>query len=522
MYKEFFGLKELPFSIAPDPRYLYMSRQHQEALAHLIYGLNSDGGFVLLTGEVGTGKTTVCRCLLEQVPQNTDIAFILNPKVTVEELLAAVCDELGIKYPHGNRSIKVFVDHINAYLLDAFASGRKTVLIIEEAQNLGADVLEQVRLLTNLETNQRKLLQIIMLGQPELRAMLQRPEMRQLDQRITARYHLGTLSTDEIASYVTHRLAIAGTHTRLFHETTIKKLFKLSRGVPRLINVLCDRALLGAYVNGQERVDRKTLTKAAQEVFGKKGRRPWPEYILRWALAGLLIIVSVTALMAFYSRSGPVSKQKGVYSPLNWTSNIPMAQSSELAYRSLLEQWGVKYKPDGGGACDQAGAYGLGCLDMSGGLEDLRRLNRPAVLKLFDSEGNKYSATLTALSGQTATVIIGNEPRQVELRELEMRWLGSYSLLWRIPPDYKGAVQPGDKDKIVMWLRSKIALVSGKPVTGGMNAVYDSLLAGKVKKFQFSKGVVPDGMVGPQTIIHLNAISPDHNEPVLNARQEGW
>jgi general secretion pathway protein A len=202
MYREYFELKELPFSIAPDPRYLFMSNQHREALAHLVYGINSDGGFILLTGEVGTGKSTVCRCLLEKIPQNFNIALVLNPKLTVEELLATICDELCIDYPKGNTSIKVFVDYINAYLLDAHAKGRKTVLIIEEAQNLSIDVLEQVRLLTNLETNQRKLLQIIMLGQPELKGMLSRPELRQLSQRITARYHLGSLSKQEASAYV--------------------------------------------------------------------------------------------------------------------------------------------------------------------------------------------------------------------------------------------------------------------------------------------------------------------------------
>ncbi|MEW6715703.1 MAG: AAA family ATPase, partial [Nitrospirota bacterium] len=210
MYNDYFGFKETPFSIAPDPRYLYMSEQHREALAHLIYGFNSDGGFVLLTGEVGTGKTTVCRCLLEQIPQDSSIAFIINPRLSVDELLATICDEFGIKYPERNVSIKVFVDLLNAYLLDAHAKGRKAVLIIDEAQNLSANVLEELRLLTNLETNQRKLLQIILLGQPELRKKLSKPELRQLSQRIIARYHLGPLSRKDVSAYVTHRLAIAG------------------------------------------------------------------------------------------------------------------------------------------------------------------------------------------------------------------------------------------------------------------------------------------------------------------------
>ena len=216
MYQHYFGLAEAPFSIAPDPRYLYLSQRHQEALAHLLYGVNGDGGFVLLTGEVGAGKTTVCRCLLQQIPASCDVAYIFNPKLTVEELLSTICVEFGIAYPPGNVSVKVFVDCINAYLLDAHARGRHTVLIIDEAQNLSTVVLEQMRLLTNLETNQRKLLQIILLGQPELALMLERPELRQLSQRIVARYHLGPLTRPEVAAYVRHRLEISGAQRQLF------------------------------------------------------------------------------------------------------------------------------------------------------------------------------------------------------------------------------------------------------------------------------------------------------------------
>ncbi len=255
MYLEHFGFSEAPFSIAPDPRYLYLSERHREALAHLLYGIKGDGGFVLLTGEVGTGKTTICRCLLEQIPDDVDVAYIFNPKLTREELLAAICDELRIEYAHDATSTKTFIDLINAYLLQSNACGRKTVLIIDEAQNLAHRVLEQLRLLTNLETSRHKLLQIILVGQPELRARLAEPGLRQLAQRIVARYHLEPLSASEMATYVAHRLWVAGVKRDLFPNSVLQRLYRLTRGTPRLINVICDRALLGTYVHGRERVE---------------------------------------------------------------------------------------------------------------------------------------------------------------------------------------------------------------------------------------------------------------------------
>ncbi len=304
MYKEYFGLKEDPFSIAPDPQFLYMSSRHREALAHLIYGMKADSGFVLLTGEVGTGKTTVCRCLLGQIPDKSEIAFILNPKLSVVELLATICDELGIGYPAGNQSVKVFIDQINLYLLKAHAEGKRTVLIIDEAQNLSIDVLEQIRLLTNLETDKRKLLQVVMLGQPELNHLLNQPELRQLSQRVTARYHLEPLSKHELQGYLSHRLAVAGVERPLFPEKTIGKLYSLTGGVPRLINLLCDRALLGAYVKEENIISPALLTEAASEVFGEKrhGCETKANY-WQWgivALLGLILLFGVIFLFQLF------------------------------------------------------------------------------------------------------------------------------------------------------------------------------------------------------------------------------
>ena len=273
MYIGHFGLTEPPFSITPDPRYLYMSEAHREALAHLLYGIGEGGGFVQLTGEVGTGKTTLCRCLLEQLPARVDVAFILNPKLTDVELLAAICDELRIPYPAGTTSRKVFVDALHHHLLDAHGRGHRTVLIIDEAQDLAPDVLEQIRLLTNLETTTQKLLQIILIGQPELIRILEREDLRQLAQRVTARYHLRPFAEPDTRAYIAHRLEVAGAKEKIVSDAAMRAVHRASRGIPRLINAICDRALLGAFSQDHRRVTAPTVRRAAGEVLGAAGPR---------------------------------------------------------------------------------------------------------------------------------------------------------------------------------------------------------------------------------------------------------
>jgi len=269
MYTHYFGLNDKPFAIAPNPRYLYMSELHREALAHLIYGIQRDGCFILLTGDVGTGKTTVCRCLLEQLQEDTDVAIILNPKLTAIDLLKTICEELSIPVQSESPTGKSYIDALNRHLLQTHAAGRSTALVIDEAQNLEADVLEQLRLLTNLETDTQKLLKIILLGQPELRTLLAGPQMSQVNQRITSRYHLQPLQPEDVRIYIQHRLRVAGGGTRrLFTDPAIKLVARLSRGIPRLINLLCDRALLGAYAESADRVSWKIMRKAGREVLG--------------------------------------------------------------------------------------------------------------------------------------------------------------------------------------------------------------------------------------------------------------
>ena len=296
MYAHHFGLTQDPFSIAPDPRYLFMSERHREALAHLLYGVaapgsgmgGAGGGFVLLTGDIGTGKTTVCRCFLEQIPEGCHVAYIFNPKLTVTELLQSVCEEFHIPVPPadgGVVTVKNYIDALNAFLLQSHAAGQSSVLIIDEAQNLSADVLEQLRLLTNLETSERKLLQIVLIGQPELRTMLARPELEQLAQRVIARFHLDALSEPETLQYIEHRLAVAGhSGPPPLDAKALKRIHQLARGVPRRINLLAGRALLGAWATGQHQATRAVVDKAAAEVFGPEAagsaggapaRSPW-------------------------------------------------------------------------------------------------------------------------------------------------------------------------------------------------------------------------------------------------------
>jgi general secretion pathway protein A len=301
MYTRYFGLTEKPFAIAPNPRYLFMSELHREALAHLLYGISSEGCIILLTGDVGTGKTTVCRCLIDQLPATTDIAMILNPKLTITDLFKTICEELKISIPAGTPSVKTYIDQLNAYLLDAHSKGRNTALIVDEAQNLDIEILEQLRLLTNLETNTHKLLQIVLIGQPELRHILCDPKLSQINQRITTRYHLEPLQVADVTTYIQHRIAIAGGNSRnlLFSKKAIQYVAKISQGIPRVINILCDHALLGAYANNSDHVSLKIMKMAAHELAALTSRRHYPIKKIFMALFLVLSAIGVPTSLYF-------------------------------------------------------------------------------------------------------------------------------------------------------------------------------------------------------------------------------
>jgi general secretion pathway protein A len=541
MYLDYFGFRETPFSIAPDPRYLFMSERHREALAHLLYGIRSEGGFVLVTGEVGTGKTTVCRCLLEQVPDSADIALVLNPKLTAAELLATICDELQIDYPEGNTSIKLFVDRINGRLLDAHARGRRTVLIIDEAQNLGAEVLEQIRLLTNLETDRQKLLQIIMLSQPELLDLLSRPELRQLSQRITARYHLDPLSLPEVDAYVKHRLEVAGMQRQLFSRRTLERLYKISRGIPRLVNIICDRALLGTFVQGRDVVDRKTLDRAAREVFGETRGQRKKKTSMGWRilLAGTLLVSAVAIaggmsgswnLPAGIGALMPTSRPQTTRTPTvdespaavppataddGWVRSLTTDRSEEHAFATLFRKWGITFQPkENGSACDFARSKGLLCLSETGSFRTLDLLNRPAVLKLYDASGGEFYAPVVGKSEKFALLKVGDKEEKVPLEEIRKRWMGQFTLLWQPPPGFEGILKVGNRGGEVAWLDRRLAAAEGGSASTLKNPLFDDTMAGRVKKFQLAMGLVPDGVVGSRTLILLNTAARE-KVPVL-------
>src|SRR5476649_514205 len=468
MYTHFFNLKQSPFSIAPDPRYLYMSERHREALAHLLYGVGSGGGFVLLTGEIGAGKTTVCRCFMEQIPENCQLAYIFNPKLSVEELLHSICEEFRISLAPGVASVKGYVDAINTHLLASHAQGKNNVLIIDEAQNLSAAVLEQLRLLTNLETSERKLLQIILIGQPELRAMLARPELEQLAQRVIARYHLGSLSADETASYIHHRLAVAGsTAQQPFAASLMAKIHQLSHGVPRRINLLCDRALLGAYVENQRQVTRKILRRAAQEVFAEEGAKPSSHWRWPQVAAGVLAGAVVTAALAWHF--APVAEHAPA--PLAAVASapkpaaIPAAKVAVLDRNAVLRQlaslWGEQLPA--GDACQAGARAGLRCLQSRGGIAELRVLDRPAMLSLSGDGGVEQLAVLTGLHGEQASVLVDGQQHTLPLAQLAQRSDGSFVTFWRAPRGWRDEVPVGARGTDVDWLARRLAQLHGLP-----------------------------------------------------------
>ena len=519
MYTQFFGLTEKPFSITPDPRYLYLSRRHADALAHLIYGISQSGGFIQLTGEVGTGKTTLVRSLLEQLPEEADVALILNPELSTKEFLTAISDELGVALPTDG-TIKSLVDPLSAYLLDAHARGRRTVLIVDEAQNLATDVLEQVRMLTNLETPKQKLLQIILIGQPELREVLDRKDMRQLAQRVTGRYHLEPLSQDETARYLEHRMKVAGAPGAIFSPSAEREIFRWSKGVPRIINVIADRTLLAAYTQGTRSIDKALVRKAATEVYGK----PLVPSLNYRLAAGIALGVLALLTLGTWRSSDPDGSwlpdpigqppaftlaQATITSPpeVSLTALLEdrtVPKGTDAAFETLLSIWGARYLPGSATACQQAEEQDLRCWFQQGSLDYLKRLNRPAILSLVDQQGRQHQVVLTSLSAETADLTIAGRVYTVELDELSHYWYGDHLMLWRPGSWVHEFLVPGMRDDNVRWLRENLADIQGERLADSDPEFFDQALAERVRTYQRDRLLTVDGIVGTQTQIVMN------------------
>jgi general secretion pathway protein A len=533
MYTSFFGLTEKPFAITPDPRYLYLSERHAEALAHLLYGINESGGFIQLTGEVGTGKTTVVRTLLSRVPHHADVAVILNPRVTPVEFLLTICEELGLPVEDADRdSVKQMVDALNRRLLSAHAEGRRIIVIVDEAQNLSAETLEQVRLLTNLETPTQKLLQIILIGQPELRELLDRNDLRQLAQRITGRYHLKPLSREETEGYVRHRLRVAGAVGEIFTPSALREVYRLAAGVPRVVNVTCDRALLGAYTQEQRRVTARLVRRAAGEVYGRRFMPQW----LGWTAAAVLLIgAGASAFLAWRAWTGRTAALEAAAAAPPPAATVPTpappaapppvsldqllaansaGTSDTAAFRRLLSLWGTAMTDDRD-PCGQAQRAGLACLEQRGSWAQVRTLNRPAILTLTDSTGQRHRVVLSALDDQDATLMLGEHNQRVPLEELARDWFGDFTVVWKPKTSHTRALSVGMRGDEVRWLRRSLNALHGASSDPEHADVYDEALAIEVQNFQREHRLNVDGIAGLQTQVVLDTALAEPGSPLL-------
>jgi general secretion pathway protein A len=544
MYTSFFGLNEKPFAITPDPRYLFLSERHGEALAHLVYGVTESGGFIQLTGEVGTGKTTLVRSLLlNKMPENADVAVVLNPQLSVVEFLATICEELHIDVPHNKGSVKALTDALNRHLLTAHAEGRRTILVVDEAQNLAPAVLEQVRLLTNLETAKQKLLQIILIGQEELRDLLARNDLRQLAQRITARYHLEPLSRDETASYIEHRLKVAGALGEVFDTGAKKEVFRLSQGVPRVVNVICDRALLGAYAQESRRVNARLIRHAAAEVHGEFNRSPW---VRRTAIAAGIVGVAIIAasIWSVAQRDRQAQPITIAQEPVVDTTLEPEPAAEETvaqqepeadptldeqlkmasdvtgvdyALAALFETLGLEYRTGGRSGCDQAADAGLTCLYQRGSWSGLRQMDRPAILTLIDSDGNSHDVVLTGITGDSAELSLGGVRVTQSVADISDAWFGQFMLLWRPPTGAAVSLGRGSRGSDVIWLRNSLAAIDGRYASADVQSdVFDAELEQLVRSFQRDHRLDVDGLAGQQTQIIINSLLAVEGTPRLS------
>jgi general secretion pathway protein A len=526
----------MPFAITPDPAYLYMSPRHQEALGHLLYGTGQQGGFVQLTGEVGTGKTTIVRTLLEQKLPNVDVAMVHNPRQSELEFVQSICDELQARYA-SPVTLKTLVDALNAYLLKAHAEGRRTVLIIDEAQNLKPEVLEQVRLLTNLETSKEKLLRIMLIGQPELSELLARPDLRQLAQRITARFHLTPLSGAETAEYIQHRLRVAGAQEEIFSRTACAQVHRYSRGIPRLINIICDRALLGAYSQGLRKVSPALIRRAAREAIGELPTTFDPSAPRRWATieTTAAVALSLCTLAFLYTflieprlrdaAAAPAASAANAAAPaaaptpaltpaapaqdggLAQLARMPQPLSAQMT--RLLRLWSPRLALPRGSdnLCELLGRKQLECYRSTGTWSDLGQINRPAILPLKLPEAGTQHVLLRELSTTHAGFETNFGIVRVPLATLDGLWNGDYLLLWRreIP---ESTLAPGARSASVPWIWERLAEQDNVAIPPEVKTYFGRKLEDALRRYQSQRGLPATGAIDVRTLIALGDGQP--------------
>ncbi len=489
MYESFYGFKEKPFNLTPDPKYLYLSARHSEAFAHLVFGHRERGGFVVITGEVGTGKTTLARSFLAKLGPETSTAVVLYPALSAVELLRTIVQELRI--PDPGPSLKDLVDALHACLLQTRRDGREVVLLIDEAQDLSPEVLEQVRLLSNLETDTDKLIHIVLMGQSELLDMLARHDLRQLAQRVTARYHLTALSEPETREYVRHRLEVAGGGGKVtFTDEALREVHRLAGGLPRVINLLCDRALLGGYARSQREIDTALVREAAREALGTRRAATLPRSVHGLAL-GVTALATLALVGWAFTRGAPralapaseptAASPTPPGTPLEPTLlALPREASLQDATRAVEALWGP-------GPLEQTW--------LRTHLQQLRRLQLPAVLEVFHPARRETCyVALLRIDGATAQLSAGGQPLQVAVDELDRLWTRQALLLWR---DHDGLVAQGPAAIGAPSTRAALERLGYSPQAD---------LGGAVARFQRELGLTPDGVVGARTLLALYSL----------------
>jgi general secretion pathway protein A len=522
MYQEFFSLKMKPFSISPDPDFLYLSGRHKEAIAHLQHGLRGHAGFVLLTGEVGTGKTTICRSLVEKMGPETNIAFILNPALNEIELLTTICDSFGIHYEKNN--LKSLFTELSDWLLENHENNRHAIVLIDEAQHLSFAALEQLRLLTEVESNHKKTLQVILIGQTELQEKLKQDNFLALAQSITARYHLLSLTQQESNVYIQHRLTVAGSSHAIFDKSALQEIFRKCHGTPRLTNILCDRSLLAAYIENSHIVTLKMVKEASKEVHFSAKQIKKTFLLSHWRLATLTFLTALTIFQApqiseFIASSStfsmveediqlnkqtpPPPKQLETQPDEQWLDSYPQLDlrnaDYENALSSLYSVWGYQVDADNAN-CERGKSVLLSCYTQQLTLRKLKKLNYPSVVRLRNNNEDEVYAVIYKISDTYQLLIDGYLIKVSEQWFLEY-WTGDITLIWKAPFPLKGVIKFGQDSNEVAWLANQLNKRQGWP--SEHKTQFDMRLLEQVSSFQREAGLIDDGIVGPHTLMQL-------------------